>query len=326
MKPNQITRRDDTKYEIWILAHEPAVVESLDSPSFVELRHMYSTRKLLETGTKLGHKIRIFGTKEISLGASNKGMDFVIINNEKLELPDYVIPRTGCRVNYNTTALLRHLEARKIPVLNKLHAIQKAADKFHQFQVLANNGIPIPKTLLLSSKAAFNIIKEEFDFPVILKMTPSSSGKGVALVNDFNALKDYFQFIREANPKANLLVQKYIAHSSGRDVRVLVLGGKVLGAATRKAVSGFKSNLAQGGESQSFKLPPLAKTMAIKSAEVLGLECAGVDLLFMNDHEFCVCEVNSAPGFLVNDSASNSNLATNVFQYLLNKLEENKQT
>lgn len=112
-----------------------------------------------------------------------------------------------------------------------------------------------------------------------------------------------------------LILQQYIGTRPGKDLRVWVIGGQVIGAMLRSSTDGsFKANISRGGDGQAFPLNPELERLARDSAAALNLDIAGVDLLFDGDG-YSICEVNSAPGFQGFETATGLNVARLVLEH-----------
>jgi len=112
-----------------------------------------------------------------------------------------------------------------------------------------------------------------------------------------------------------MIVQEYIQYSEGRDLRVIVIGGKVVGAMQRKSTDGsFKANISRGGEGTAYDIDDEMEMLAIQVARALDLDIAGVDLLFHSDG-YRVCEANSSPGFMGFEKALGINIPQKIFDF-----------
>jgi RimK family alpha-L-glutamate ligase len=136
-------------------------------------------------------------------------------------------------------------------------------------------------------------IEREFSYPIILKKSSGSQGKGVMLVQNRDSLKDISEMIDTSKP---LIFQEYVSVSRGRDLRVFVIGGKVVGGMMRVAKKGFKANFSQGGYVKPVKLSPAVEWLAIECSKLCKLDIAGVDILIDQD-TYKICEINASPGF-----------------------------
>ena len=122
------------------------------------------------------------------------------------------------------------------------------------------------------------------------------------------------------DPKVNVIIQEFISASKGRDVRVIMLGGRPLGAMLRVAKEGMvKTNFAQGGDVSSYPLNPALEWLATEASNMIGLEIAGVDLLIADGH-YVICEVNSTPGFEGFEKATGVNVPKAIFEYIAVRL------
>jgi RimK family alpha-L-glutamate ligase len=112
-----------------------------------------------------------------------------------------------------------------------------------------------------------------------------------------------------------MIIQEYISHSEGRDLRVIVIGGRVVGAMQRTSTDGsFKANISRGGEGAAYDVDDEMEMLSIQVAKVLDLDIAGVDLLFHSDG-YKICEANSSPGFKGFEKALDINIPEKVFSY-----------
>ena len=131
------------------------------------------------------------------------------------------------------------------------------------------------------------------------------------------SFKDVMDLIAETNTNVQMIFQKFVASSHGRDLRLLVCGGKVIAAMERQASEGgFKANFTTGGSVREYMPDRLASDMALRTAKALGLEFAGIDLLFDEKGGYTVCEANSMPGFKGIESCCAVNVPKAVFDLL----------
>lgn len=220
-------------------------------------------------------------------------------------------------------ALIRHFEKLGVFVLNTADAIAKAKDKLHTLQILASRNLPIPKTLLAKFPINQQILEKEFTYPFVMKKISGSLGKGVLLIKTPQQLEDILGLLEDQinNLQPNLIFQEFIKHSQGRDLRVIVIGGKVIGVMQRKAKAGdFRANFNAGGSVSNFKITPEIEWLAIEAANALGLGIAGVDLLFDTD-SYKICEVNSSPQFEGFEQATGINIPQKIFEFISLKFQ-----
>ena len=139
-------------------------------------------------------------------------------------------------------------------------------------------------------------------------------GDGVVLCSDREQFNDLASLLDGAKPGADFFFQQYIAASHGRDARVLVIDGKAVAAMERRSADGgFKSNISLGGHGSAFDMPEPMADLAVRVADVLGLDVAVVDILFDTDG-YRVCEANSSRGFQGLERACNLNVPEEIFR------------
>lgn len=205
------------------------------------------------------------------------------------------------------------LEKAGIRLFNSARAIELCDDKMTTALALSNSGIPMPKTLpgLLCydegaplNEQALHIVEEELGYPVIVKSSFGSMGTGVFKAENFEQLKVAASALK-IQPH---LFQQYIAESAGRDIRVIVIGGKAVAAMERISGGDFRSNIAMGGRGLKIDMPVQVKEMAEKAAALLNLDYCGADILFGKEG-FYLCEVNSNAFFDGIEAATGVNIA-----------------
>jgi gamma-F420-2:alpha-L-glutamate ligase len=187
-------------------------------------------------------------------------------------------------------------------------------------QVLAKENLPMPKTILVKEKTDVGLIQKEVGFPCVVKATTGSHGNTVHLCEkkkDFNSLMG---FLDAVSLKKTLIIQEFVDFAAGSDLRVWVIGGKTICAMKRTGPSGdFRANISAGGTGESYEVTPEIDFLAKETARVLGLEIAGVDLLF-GSSGLLICEANSNPGFEGIDQYCNVDMAKHIVEYLQTKI------
>ena len=205
------------------------------------------------------------------------------------------------------------LEKAGIRLFNSAQAIELCDDKMTTALALSNSGIPMPKTLpgLLCydegaplNEQALRIVEEELGYPVIVKSSFGSMGTGVFKAENFEQLKGAASALK-MQPH---LFQQYITESAGRDIRVIVIGGKAVAAMERISGRDFRSNIAIGGRGLKIDMPVQVREMAEKAAALLNLDYCGADILFGKEG-FYLCEVNSNAFFDGIEAATGVNIA-----------------
>ncbi|XP_074791188.1 beta-citrylglutamate synthase B isoform X3 [Natator depressus] len=190
--------------------------------------------------------------------------------------------------------VLRHLEKMGCRLMNRPQAILNCVNKFWTFQELAGHGVPLPDTFSYGGHENFAKMIDEaevLEFPMVVKNTRGHRGKAVFLARDKHHLADLSHLIRHEAP---YLFQKYVKESHGKDVRVIVVGGRVVGTMLRCSTDGrMQSNCSLGGVGMMCSLSEQGKQLAVQVSNILGMDVCGIDLLMKDDGSFYVCEANA---------------------------------
>jgi gamma-F420-2:alpha-L-glutamate ligase len=275
----------------------------------------YEIHRLIEEAEKLNFRLEVFSPEQFEIIVNREDRKSILIDGQTIQLPDFVIPRLGAGTSYFALSVIRQFERLGVYVLNSSLAIDTVKDKLFTVQIMAENGFPIPNTILAKFPIDMSVLDKHFKFPLVVKSLSGSKGSGVFLCKEREMFEDLLALIQEANPKSNFILQEYIAHSHGRDLRVLVLGGQVLCAMERKSQNdGFKANYSLGGTTHFYEVDKALEALVLQIASVLALDFSGIDLLFDQDG-FKVCEVNSSPGFKGMELANERNIAKELLLF-----------
>ena len=266
---------------------------------------------------------------------NNKGIDAILVNpnsfdiivnrdksstiryeGEKIDLPKVVLVRYGAGISKFILALIRQIEALGVVCINTADPIEKVKDKLQSSQILAHHGIAIPNTMMVRFPIDANVVEEEIGFPCVVKIVTGSYGDGVHLCETKRAFIKLMDFTQIVNSNKTFIVQEYLGDRPGEDLRVLVIGGRVVGAMKRTAPEGdFRANITNGGTGDQYEVTDEIDFIARETAKVLNLDIAGIDLLF--DHcGFRVCEANSNPGFLGFEKYCGVDVADIITEYI----------
>ncbi len=221
--------------------------------------------------------------------------------------------------------LAQRLEEQGLRLFNTAKAVELCDNKILMYQALANSNITIPRTFIAPktfeglnySKRDFvnNVIKE-IGLPLVIKEAYGSFGEQVYLAK---SLEEVNKIIDQIGYK-DFLMQEYIASSKGRDIRINVVGNKAIVSMLRENKNDFRSNISNGGIGSKFEPKPEYLELAVKAANTLGLDFAGVDVMFGPDDEPIICELNSNPQFASTLQYTGVNLAEVIADYILNNL------
>ena len=215
--------------------------------------------------------------------------------------------------------VLQGLGEAGVPVFNSPRAIETCDDKMTTHLALSRAGIPMPKTLpgLLCYDPEEKIKNSTLDIPVVVKESYGSLGKEVFLVHNRDQLRLALGKVK-CRPH---LIQEFVPTSAGRDLRVIVVGGKVLGGMLRiGGGNDFRSNIGAGGRGEPFAVPEKVAEYALRAAKTIGLDYCGIDFLFGKDDEMLLCEVNSNAFFRTFESVTGINVARAYAEHILAKI------
>ena len=257
-------------------------------------RKLYSSRRLIEAAESRGHEVIVLDVLRAYMNvASHKPS--IHYRGEAIEGVDAVIPRIGASVTNYGTAVLRQFEMMGVVSLNESVAISRSRDKLRSLQLLSRKGIGMPLTGYASKPDDIqDVIKMVGGAPCVIKLLQGTQGIGVVLAETQKAAESVIEGFMGV--KADILVQEFIKEAGGSDIRCFVVGDKVVAAMKRQGAEGeFRSNLHRGGSSSLIKITPEERSTAVRAANIMGLNVAGVDLLRSN-HGPVVMEVNSSPG------------------------------
>lgn len=275
----------------------------------------YERERFLEEGGKSDIDFSLVFADEIDLIVSRDDRKSIRYRNDIVSLPDCLLARTGSGTGYFNLSVLRQFERLNVLTIPNSDAIVASKDKMYANQILAQAGLPIPKTMLTRFPCKAELVEKVVGFPCVLKVITGSHGKGVYLCENAKQFEDLSELVSSLDFKNSMIIQEYIQFSEGRDLRVIVIGGRVVGAMQRRSTDGsFKANISRGGEGTSYDVDDEMEMLAIQVAKTLDLDIAGVDLLFHEDG-YKICEANSSPGFKGFEQALNINIPQKIFDY-----------
>ncbi|MCB0308788.1 MAG: RimK family alpha-L-glutamate ligase [Bdellovibrionales bacterium] len=245
-------------------------------------------------------------------------------NGKKFEKTDMVMPRMGASITNYALAVVSQFEMMGVPVLNSSRSIQHTRDKLRCVQLMTRHDIDIPKTVIIRQPSGLNdAIESVGGFPIILKLISGTQGVGVMLVESMRTLESTLDTLWSLGQ--DILIQECVKESIGRDIRVIVVGDKVIAAMRRQARIGeFRSNIHRGGIATPVELDPEYARTAIEASKIVGLDIAGVDLLESYQGPKII-EVNASPGMEGIESATGLNVSRMILEHAIHLAEKNKE-
>jgi len=278
-------------------------------------RSLYATRRLVEAVKARGHRSLVLDTLRCNLVIANSGPRMIYRGVEVRGL-EVAIPRIGASITAYGLAVVRHLEQMGVPVCNRAQGIASSRDKLRCLQLMAREGLLIPRTVMAHDRSDLSRLVEEVGgLPAIIKLIRGTQGVGVMIASTLAEVQTILDTFWDLGQE--IVLQEMIRESRGRDVRALVVGDRVVGAMRRKAKKGeFRSNIHRGGAGTVIRLPESYERAAVRAAQLAGLEVAGVDMLESKEGPK-IMEINSSPGFEGLERATGLDVAGAIVDHAL---------
>ena len=278
----------------------------------------YSTQRLRTAAVERGHDVKVLNTLRFGIDLTGDEPD-LLFRGKQLSTYDACLPRIGNSITYFGTAVVRQFEQMDVYTPNTSYGIANSRDKLRATQILSRHKIPMPATTFVQDRAdVIPAIERVGGAPVVIKLLEGTQGIGVILAPEAKIAESIIETLHST--KQNVLIQSFIAESRGRDIRALVVGDRVV-AAMRRVASGdeFRSNVHRGGTVEKVALTPEFEEAAVRSAQIMGLRVAGVDMLEGKDGPL-VMEVNSSPGLEGIERATGLDVAGAIIDFIDNQV------
>ena len=278
----------------------------------------YSTLRLRQAAEQRGHSVKVLNTLRFAIELEHGEPDLQY-RGKRLSAYDAILPRIGASITYFGTAVVRQFEQMDVYTPNTANGIANSRDKLRSLQILSRHDIGIPHTTFVrDSKDVPPAIERVGGAPVVIKLLEGTQGVGVILADSRKVAEAIIETLHGA--KQNVLVQRFVAESRGKDIRAIVVGDRVV-AAMRRVAQGqeFRSNVHRGGRTEPVELAPEFEATAVRAAQIMGLRFAGVDMLESDDGP-SVMEVNSSPGLEGIEGATSLDVAGAVIDYIANQV------
>lgn len=274
----------------------------------------YSTIRLKEAAKQRGHEVKVLNTLKFAIDLQ-KGIPDLYYRQKMLSGYHAVLPRIGASITYYGTAVVRQFQEMDVFCANTAHGIINSRDKLRSLQTLSRHHVGIPRTTFVTDKKdVIPAIERVGGAPVIIKLIEGTQGIGVLLAESMKAAESIIELLQ--SQKQNVLIQKFVAESKGKDIRAFVVGDRVV-AAMRRVAQGqeFRSNVHRGGVAEAVELTDEYAETAVRAAQILGLRVAGVDMLESATGPQ-VMEVNSSPGLEGIEKATGLDVAGAIIEYI----------
>ncbi len=271
----------------------------------------YKKRRLIEEAERAAIDLRVVTPDQFLLqSTSSKNVIRDIQTGTPIEeLPTFVISLVVVEEkDPQAFVLMEHLAALDLLLINNPTSVRHANDKMATYRTAAKMQIRIPTTFL-HIPGTLLTLQEHIQYPCVIKPNKGLKGTGVELVQNVEDLTTHLNTVSEPT-----LVQEAIAESSGKDVRVLMLGNKPLGSMLRESNTSFTSNIATGGSAKMTTINPSYVDIATALLKKMTITFGSVDFLYGKD-EMVLCEVNANPGLKMFEAVSNRNIAKEILLY-----------
>jgi ribosomal protein S6--L-glutamate ligase len=279
----------------------------------------YSTRRLKEAALERNYDVKVLNTLKFAIDLEEGSPD-LYYQQKSLGEYDAVLPRIGASITYYGTAVVRQFEEMDVFCANTANGITNSRDKLRSLQILSRHHIGIPRTTFVKDKRdVLPAIARVGGAPVVIKLIEGTQGIGVLLAETIKAAESIIELLQ--SQKQNVLIQKFVAESRGKDIRAFVVGDRVV-AAMRRVAQGqeFRSNVHRGGIAEAVELSEEYRETAVRAAQILGLRIAGVDMLESSSGPQ-IMEVNSSPGLEGIEKCTQLDIAGAVVEYIAARVD-----
>jgi ribosomal protein S6--L-glutamate ligase len=278
----------------------------------------YSTQRLRTAALDRGHTVKVLNTLRFAIDLSGDEPDLQF-RGKPLSTYDAILPRIGNSITYFGTAVVRQFEQMDVYTPNPAYGITNSRDKLRAIQILSRHNIAMPATAFVRDRSDVKpAIERVGGAPVVIKLLEGTQGIGVILAPDRKVAEAIIETLHST--QQNVLIQRFVKESKGRDIRALVVGDRVV-AAMRRVAQGdeFRSNVHRGGSVEPVQLDEEYERTAVRAAQIMGLRVAGVDMLEGKDGPL-VMEVNSSPGLEGIERATQLDVAGAIIDFIANQV------
>ena len=285
---------------------------------------VYSTQRLAEAAENAGHEVDVIDHTKCSVKLGS-GKPQIYFRDENItKTYDAVIPRIGAKVTRHGAAIVKQFEMNGIFSTARSLGITRARNKVRTLQIMARKRIPIPETLFSVNP---DNIEEQIKIiggtPVIIKLQEGTQGLGVILAETKKSAKSIIDTFYKMN--TSILLQKYVEESNGEDIRIFVVGNKIVASMKRSSALGeFRSNVHRGGNTETIEPTPKEQFIALNAVKYLGLGVAGVDIIRSNQGPLLI-EVNASPGLQGIEGATGVDIAKEIIKFVEKNAKRRKK-
>lgn len=286
--------------------------------------NVYSTQRIAEEAEKAGHDVDVIDHTKCTVKLGS-GKPQIYFRDENItNIYEAVIPRIGAKVTRHGAAIVKQFEMNGVFSTARSLGITRARNKVRTLQIMARKRIPIPETLFSVNP---DNIEEQIKIlggtPVIIKLQEGTQGLGVILAETKKSAKSIIDTFYKMN--TSILLQKYIEESNGEDIRIFVVGNKIVASMKRSSALGeFRSNVHRGGNTEAIEPTTKEQFIALNAVKYLGLGVAGVDIIRSKKGPLLI-EVNASPGLQGIEAATGVNIAKEIIKFVEKNAKRRKK-
>ena len=308
-----ITEQKEEKYRILVISSD-----SNNNKLF------HTAQRVTDEAKKSGHEVYVVKVEGAIISYddgykiyNSNDKDGFTINRDTV-----AIVRGSVRLKKSYLDLLSQLEKIGVCMVNSRETVEISSDKYRTYIKLQDFGLTQPKTVLIPNDDTWKQALETLDnkFPIIMKTLEGSKGVGVLFIESERQIESLVQLLYSKNENIVLLIQEYI--KTDGDIRVIVLGGKIIASMKRDIVEGdFRSNVSQGANVREYKLTELEVEQCLLAAKAINGSWAAVDFIASEKPKTeppYILEVNHSPGTEGIEKATKKNIVKQVIDFYSN--------
>jgi len=308
-----ITEAKEDKYRILVISAEP------DNNKL-----FHTAQRVTDEAKKSGHEVYVVKVEGAIVSYDNGYKIFNANDRVGFEIDNdtVAIVRGSVRLKKSYLDLLSQLEKIGVCMVNSRETVEISADKYRTYLKLQDYGLTQPKTVLIPNADTLQQSLESLDskFPIIMKTLEGSKGVGVLFIESERQIESLVQLLYNQNEDVDLLIQEYI--KTDGDIRVIVLGGKVIASMKRDVVEGdFRSNVSQGAKVKEYELTDLELEQCLLAAKAIDGSWVAVDFIPSKNPKTeppYILEVNHSPGTEGIEKATGDNIVKKVIDFYSN--------
>lgn len=279
---------------------------------------------LKKTALAMNHMPRVFRNANFQI-SFDPNQPNLFYKGRRFVPPDVMVIRASVLENVDMeVSTVKQLQLMGVPVVNHYLPIVRAKNKVRTQQILQHEGIPVPRTIVIHNVEYLDNVIKKFRFPVILKCPQGSLGLGVSIIESQRSLRSMIDLIATNLKNNMIIIQEYVKEARGKDIRVFIVGNKIVAAMERKAKRGeFRSNFSRGGSVSITDLTEQEKWLALRATKAIGLHVAGIDIIRTAEGPK-ILEVNANPGLKGITEATNINIAEYIIKFAAKLVRQKK--